>query len=275
MTEPDNTAERTRSTRASGHSGTDHVGVALFFGPHPDDVELFAGGTVARLERLGHRVVICDLTRGELASNGTPETRAAEADAAARVLGAERRNLHLPDGGLRAGDDAQTLALAACIRDVRPAVVFGPASRGRHPDHEAAYQLVRDAVFVANLRNAELPGERHRVDDVLHYVCRVGVTPHLVIPLAPEDSARKRAAIAAHASQVGGGAATGARAATLVGSPDTLEVLATRDAYWGAHTGVPAAEPFVRTRLHVEDDPIAWALAHPADGVHWFPGGEH
>lgn len=275
-----------RSTSARDQSSsagaTGAAGTALFFGPHPDDVELFAGGTAARLRRLGHRVVICDLSRGELASNGTPELRAFEAAAAARILGAERIGLDLPDGGLCATDDAQVRALASVVRQVRPQVVFAPAARGRHPDHEAACQLVRQAVFFANLRNAPIPGERHRVDVTMHYLCRVAVRPNVLVPLAPEDVSAKREAIAAHASQVGAGRASAAGAlvaegplhATLVGRADLFDALAARDGYWGGHAGVAAAEPFVRTRLHVEDDPVAWALAHPSDGVHWFDEGD-
>ena len=47
----------------------------LVFGPHPDDIEIGLGGTVARHTAAGHRVALCDLTEGELSSNGTPEER--------------------------------------------------------------------------------------------------------------------------------------------------------------------------------------------------------
>ena len=43
----------------------------LVFGPHPDDIEIGLGGTVARHASQGGAVVLCDLTEGELASNGT------------------------------------------------------------------------------------------------------------------------------------------------------------------------------------------------------------
>ncbi|MBI5154051.1 PIG-L family deacetylase, partial [Candidatus Poribacteria bacterium] len=58
---------------------------ALFFGAHPDDVEILAGGLVAKLTRAGRRVVIADATRGEMGTRGTPEERAIEAANAARI----------------------------------------------------------------------------------------------------------------------------------------------------------------------------------------------
>ena len=70
----------------------------LVFGPHPDDIEIGLGGTVARHAAEGLRVALCDLTSGELGSNGTVEERHAEAEAARAVLGAIwRDNLGWPD----------------------------------------------------------------------------------------------------------------------------------------------------------------------------------
>src|SRR5215471_5045675 len=60
----------------------------LVFGPHPDDIEIGLGGCVARHVDLGLRVGLCDLTAGEMGSNGTVEERMAEAEAACQVLGA-------------------------------------------------------------------------------------------------------------------------------------------------------------------------------------------
>src|SRR5215204_3724348 len=70
----------------------------LAVGPHPDDIEIGIGGIVAKHTSLGHRVGLCDLTAGEMGSNGTVEERLAEAEAAREVLGASWRvNLRWPD----------------------------------------------------------------------------------------------------------------------------------------------------------------------------------
>ena len=70
---------------------------------------------------LGRRVGLCDLTAGEMGSNGTVEERLAEAEAARAVLGAAWRvNLRLPDRAI--GIDPDHAA-----RGGRP----GAAARGR------------------------------------------------------------------------------------------------------------------------------------------------
>jgi N-acetylglucosamine malate deacetylase 1 len=126
--------------------------VAAFFA-HPDDAELVAGGTLALEASRGRRVALVDLTRGESGSRGTPETRAAEAAEAARILGvSHRESLELPDGGLE--DTAeQRAAVIAALRRLRPRVVILPHSEQRHPDHFAAGRIVYAASFLAGLRN--------------------------------------------------------------------------------------------------------------------------
>jgi len=124
----------------------------LAFGAHPDDVEIGMGATIFKHAQAGLAVGICDLTRAELSSNGDTETRAAEAEEAARLLGVKVRvNLGLPDRGLHPGDDA-TARITAEIRRHRPRFVFAPYFRDRHPDHVQCSRLVEEAVFNAKLR---------------------------------------------------------------------------------------------------------------------------
>ena len=121
----------------------------LAFGPHPDDLEIGIGGTLAKHATLGDGVGLCDLTAGEMGSNGTVEERLAEAEAARAVLGARWRvNLRLPDRGI--GSDPSHVRVAAeLVRQARPRVVGVPHWSDRHPDHVAASQLLVEAVFNA------------------------------------------------------------------------------------------------------------------------------
>lgn len=120
---------------------------------HPDDAELVMGGTLLRAAAAGRRVAIVDLTRGESGSRGTPETRAAEALAAARILGAaHRESLSLPDAGLQLIPEHKD-AVVGALRRLRPRVVLLQHWEQRHPDHAAASRIVYDASFLAGLRS--------------------------------------------------------------------------------------------------------------------------
>ena len=69
----------------------------LVIAPHPDDAELGMGGAILRIQAVGMRVGVLDLTDGEPTPHGSPEIRARETAAATEVLGlAWRGNLGLP-----------------------------------------------------------------------------------------------------------------------------------------------------------------------------------
>jgi bacillithiol biosynthesis deacetylase BshB1 len=111
------------------------------------------GGTLARETARGRRVALVDLTRGESGSRGTPETRAAEAAEAARILGvAHRESLGLPDARLAQVPEHKDPVVEA-LRRLRPEVVILPYWDQRHPDHSMASRIVYDACFLAGLRN--------------------------------------------------------------------------------------------------------------------------
>src|SRR5262245_11308282 len=134
----------------------------LVFGPHPDDIEIGLGGTVAKHAASGHRVGLCDLTAGEMGTNGTVEARLAEAEAARAVLGASwRLNLRWPDRGIdRAADRGR--AAVDLIRQARPRVIALPYWSDRHPDHVAASRVLTEAVFDSGLRRLDAPGDAWR-----------------------------------------------------------------------------------------------------------------
>src|SRR5262245_47404291 len=142
---------------------------ALFFGAHPDDVELTSAGLAARLATHGHAVGIVDLTRGEMASRGTVEVRSHEAQAAAEALGVTlRENLGLPDTGIDRRDRAHLRAVVEILRRHRPRLVVAPFADDAHPDHVEAAHLVARACYLAGLARFDATGERHRPARLLH-----------------------------------------------------------------------------------------------------------
>ncbi len=121
--------------------------------PHPDDIELTCGGTLAKLVSQGYTVGIIDLTTGEPTPRGSEETRLKEAEEARRVLGVQLRvNLGLPNRVLMDGPDVR-FALGAQLRKWRPRVMITVAGRtpAASPDHHQAHLLAEAGRFYSQL----------------------------------------------------------------------------------------------------------------------------
>src|SRR5215470_1686869 len=133
-------------------AGVEHLDVVAV-GPHPDDLEIICGGTLALLVQQGYRVGIFDLTTGEPTPRGSEEIRAREAEEARRVLGVPVRiNLALPNRELMDGPAAR-YALATQLRRFRPTVLLGVAGRtpAASPDHHQAHLIIEAARFYSQL----------------------------------------------------------------------------------------------------------------------------
>jgi bacillithiol biosynthesis deacetylase BshB1 len=225
---------------------------ALFFGAHPDDVELSAGGTIANLTKEGKKVVIVDFTRGELGTRGSAKLRLKEAEKAAEILGVnERINMELPDGFLTANDKAIEKAIYV-IRKYRPKIVVMPPEIERHPDHEAVNRIVRSAMFKAGLtkiitKDKGRHQEPYRTRKMLSYMQFYGfpTKPDLVIDIS-YTFYLKLEAIKAYSSQVNvPGVSNPDEPQTLLSRPEFLEELEARAIYFGTQIGCRFAEPFM------------------------------
>jgi len=214
----------------------------LAIGPHPDDIEIGIGGLVAKHVALGHQVGLCDLTAGEMGSNGTVAERLGEADAACDVLGAAWRvNLRLPDRAI--GRDAdQMRAVASLVRRVQPRVIAIPYWSDRHPDHVAASHLLTEAIFSAGLRRYDADGEAWKPQSVCYYFINDSVTPSFVVDVS-EHYATKRRALACFVSQFRPSEPDAV--ATRLTSSGFNQLIESRDAQFGALAGVAFAEGII------------------------------
>jgi N-acetylglucosamine malate deacetylase 1 len=231
----------------------------LVFGPHPDDIEIGFGATVALHVAAGFRVGLCDLTRGELGSNGTIEDRLTEAEAARAVLGADWRiNFAWPDGGPY--DTPEHVAdVVRLLRACRPEVVAIPYWSDRHPDHRAASKTLSRAIFNAGLRRFEqsgglpswldgLPRDAAAATDawrprrVCHYFINDDGPVSCAIDVS-EVYDKKRQALRCHATQflpAGNDAVS-----TRLTDSTFFRLIESRDMRLGALTGVAYAEGVV------------------------------
>lgn len=158
----------------------------LVFGAHPDDAELGAGATIAKEIANGKKVGIVDLTRGELGTRGTAETRDEEAAAAAKILGVSvRENLAFEDGFF-VNDKAHQLQIIKMVRKYQPEIVLCNAIDDRHIDHGKGSKLVSDACFLSGLLKIEttIDGEtqeKWRPKHVYHYIQWKNIEPDFVV----------------------------------------------------------------------------------------------
>ena len=214
----------------------------LVFGAHPDDIEIGLGGTVARHAAEGHAVGLCDLTAGELGSNGTPEERLEEATAAATVLGAVcRENLRWPDGGI--SDTPEHLRAAVNgIRRHTPKTSALPHWRDRPPDHVAASRVLTTAVFRSGLRRFDTGLPPWRPEWVCYYFINEAGRASFVVDVS-DVYERKREALDCHRSQF---SPRGKDAVdTRLTASTFRQLIESRDALFGAHAGVRFAEGLV------------------------------
>lgn len=225
----------------------------LAIAAHPDDVELSAGGTLIKLNRMGYRTGILDMTRGEAGTRGTPEVRRQEAENAAEILGlAVRENLELPDAHIWLNEESR-VKLVRALRRLRPHVIFTQHWDDAHPDHAHTAQLVREAMHIAGLTkyDAEAGLERWRPNCVAHFLFPRTVAPTFIVDISAQ-SERKWEAIRAHASQFFN--PTNNQPQSRVSTSAFLREMEARDRYFGALINAEHGEAFyVREALNVAD----------------------
>ncbi|MCL2504079.1 MAG: bacillithiol biosynthesis deacetylase BshB1 [Coriobacteriia bacterium] len=209
---------------------------AVCVGAHPDDVEIGMGATIAKLTSAGKSVCIVDLTNGEPTPFGTPELRAQESAAAAKLLGVtDRYTLSQANRELFDTAEART-ELAEALRQTRPRLLFVPYPEDTHPDHIAAARIALGARFYSKFTKTSMRGEPFYPPRVFHYMAihmRAVVVPSFVVECA-EGLSAKIDSVSAYESQF---VANPANAGFIDRVRDTAR-------YWGQMAGVDAGEPF-------------------------------
>ncbi|GAA3233843.1 PIG-L family deacetylase [Pseudonocardia petroleophila] len=208
---------------------------------HPDDESIFSGLTLRRLADAGARTILVLATAGELGGSRVPlrpgetvpERRIAELETAAELLGVSRlvllggRDSGLPGGpGLAhpralAAADPLTLArhVAELADDEGAATIVHDDEHGiyGHPDHNAAFRVGALAAELTGATAYRTTVDREhlhtaaRDGHLVHGAARAAATPfgratvEIALAVSGTDAHLevKRAAITAHASQLG------------------------------------------------------------------------
>lgn len=220
----------------------------LAIGVHPDDVELSCSGTLINEVKNGKKVGIVDLTQGELGTRGTVETRYAEAEDAAKIMGIHvRENLKMRDGFFL-NDEAHQLKLIQALRKYQPEIVIGNVLEDRHPDHGRAGQLIYDASFLSGLRQIKTYNEdgseqeKWRPKYLLHYIQDRFFEPDIIVDISDVFEQRMDA-IKAYKTQFHDPNST--EPDTYLTKPEFFEALSARCRLLGKRIGVKYAEGFV------------------------------
>lgn len=231
----------------------------LVIAVHPDDAELGCGGTIIKHVRMGKKVGVVDLTRGELGTRGTAESREKEASQAAEILGlAVRDNLGLRDGFFR-NDEIHQLQVIRSIRKYSPDIIISNALIDRHPDHGRAGDLVNDSVFLAGLRKIETRADDgrqqapHRPRLLLQLIQDYYIKPDIAVDVTNHWADKVRA-IKAYRSQFHSDTYVSDEPETYISKPDFLEYIEGRAREYGKYIGAKYAEGFTCRRILGVDD---------------------
>ena len=229
----------------------------LAFGAHPDDAEIFMGGSLLYFKSLALSVGVCDLTQGELSTYGDKKSRKKEREAASKILKLDvRETLDIPDGQVLVNKKNLTKVINV-IRSHCPKIIFTMPPNARHPDHGHTHHLVKEAFFLSGLKKWPSPKSPYRAMGFAYYPeWRETKKPDFVVDIT-DFVEQKRTAIEAYRSQVLKKNEENLEIKTFVRSSDFWRQLEVRSVLAGSFIGVQYGEPFF--------SPQSLALTQPLD----------
>jgi LmbE family N-acetylglucosaminyl deacetylase len=217
----------------------------IFFGAHPDDLEILCGGTILECIARGHTVWMAVATNGNVGSptlsqNQIAEVRRGEAEAAAEALGAAGLIWMDEDDEFLFDDKRTRLKFVDAMRQARADVMVTHSPGDYHPDHIACSKLATDARILSAVRLIETEHPHLSVSPELFYmdsVAGIGFTPQFYVDVT-EHTPRKLAALAKHASQNSW--------VKSIFNQDIGDLVKTQSAFRGLQAGVTHAEAFAQ-----------------------------
>jgi len=213
---------------------------------HPDDIEIFCAGTLAKYARQGHRIFHAVFTSGNMGDLHIPPaqlaaTRRAEAEAGAAVIGAT-----LIWGGIDDEcvypNEAQRNIMIDILREADPDIILTHSPNDYHPDHRYVGQLVFDSYHqkgLPNIPGPKLPPCRFGLTQVFHMDHPSGINfqPQEYVDITDEMET-KREMLKKHVSQLA--------SMQEHSSADILDMLDVMARFRGLNCGCKYAEGFRR-----------------------------
>ncbi len=213
----------------------------LAFGAHPDDIELFCSGLLAKLTKQRYTTGIIDLTRGELSSNGTREIRESETKKASEILQVTiRQNLEFQDGNIE-NNHQNRIEIIKQLREYQPNIVLLPYWEDRHPDHVAASKIITEACYYSGLSKIYTNQEPHRPNTILYYMMHSIFTPSLIVDISKEMDTKIKA-IKSYESQFG--QSDEKNNETYINKPEFFDSIVNRAKFYGYEINAKFGEPY-------------------------------
>ena len=218
----------------------------LVFAAHPDDAELSMGGTIAKLTKDNYKVGIVDLTKGELGTRGDVKTREKEAVAADKILNVSVRvNLGIPDGDIQRTKENLMMVIKE-IRKFKPKIIFAPYFNDRHPDHQDASTLVKEAMFSTGLPKVktfdnQVEQKAYRPKKLFYYMQTYTFEPSFIVDVS-DSFEQKMKAVKAFKTQFFD--SNSKEPETFISRPEFFSYLISRAQFYGFQIGKHYGEPF-------------------------------
>jgi len=218
----------------------------LVFAAHPDDAELAMGGTIARFANDEFSVGIVDLTRGEMGTRGSADTRQKEALEAAKILKTSiRENLLIPDGDIEISN-GNIRKVVMLMRKYKPKIVFAPYFRDRHPDHISASKLIKRAMFVSGLEKiktleSEIAQRAYRPAKIFYYMQTYTFEASFIVDISNFFETKMKS-VWAYSTQFHNPESN--EPETFISSPEFIDYVDARAKFYGFQIGKKFGEPF-------------------------------
>ena len=192
------------------------------------------------------KVGIIDLTRGELGTRGTAESRQKEAfNAAIALKVALRENLEIPDGDIQ-NTKENVLKIIMEIRKYKPKIIFAPYFNDRHPDHIDASHLVKRAMFSSGLSkiityDKEVLQNHYRPQKLFYYMQTYTFEPTFIVDIS-DTFEQKMKSVECYSSQFHNPKSK--EPETFISRPEFINYIKSRAEFYGFSIGKMYGEPF-------------------------------
>jgi len=146
----------------------------LGIGGHPDDLEIFCGGTLAKFSSQGWKVVMVSVCSGDKGVSSDRKgdivlIRKKEAENSAKVIGADSIILGFSDSSIFPGEKLRN-SLVELIRKIQPTLILTHFIEDYHADHRVVAEEVVNSAYISTSKGFKTDSEPLKIIPVVYYM---------------------------------------------------------------------------------------------------------